>query len=59
MHVYSDDLKVNYQGYDGMWPVAGRDVVLVTTREKTDTKIYMPAKSCEFGIPEVKGIVRA
>lgn len=42
-----------------MWPVAGRDVVLVTTREKTDTKIYMPAKSCEFGIPEVKGIVRA
>ena len=59
MHVYHDNLKVNYQGYDGIWPVAGRDIVLLTTREKGENKIFMPAKSIDFGIPEVKGIVRA
>ena len=60
LHQYSEEIKVNHQGYDGIWPVAGRDIVVVTTKEKaSENKVYMASKSCQFPVPEVKGIVRA
>ena len=60
LHQYSENIKVNHQGYDGIWPVAGRDIVILTAKEKAnENKFYVASKSCQFPVPEAKGIVRA
>jgi hypothetical protein len=33
VHQYNDEIKINYQSYDGMWPVAGRDMILLGVRK--------------------------
>lgn len=30
IQLISETLRIEYQGYDGIWPVAGRDFVMVT-----------------------------
>ena len=55
-----EGLKVNYQQYKAVWPVANRDfVMLINKVHEGADKVYLGSKSCGFPYPETKGVVRA
>lgn len=58
LYVVKDHFKVNYQQYDGIWPVSNRDFVSVSHIFRVDGKVYLGLKTCNYPHPEVKGVVR-
>ena len=54
------EYNIVYLKYAGMWPVAGRDFITISTVEKAgDGKLYIATSSCNYPYPGQPKLVRA
>jgi hypothetical protein len=53
-----ENYRINYMQYKGIWPVSNRDFVNVSTKEKSDSKIYISTSACPYPYPAAKGVER-
>jgi hypothetical protein len=49
---------VNYLRFKGMGPVSDRDFVIDEGYFRQGDKLYIVSSNCDYGVPEVKGVVR-
>ena len=54
-----DKFRVVYMEYKGTWPIANRDFVVISIREKHENGYYIATKSCKYPKEQKKGVVRA
>ena len=51
--------RIVYMEHKGMWPVAGRDFVIVSIRKQDGDTFYIATRSCSYPKPDVDKLVRA
>jgi hypothetical protein len=56
---FNDSCRIMYQRVKAPWPVSFRDFVIATRFETIGDSIFLVGESCEAGVPEVEGVVRA
>lgn len=54
-----ETININYLRFKGIGPISDRDFVLVERYIWTENKFYVVSSSCNYPVPEVKGVVRA